>query len=259
MKKEYEQQYHCLEEEHWWFQSRRQLVRHLVMTGTARRDARILEIGCSGGPLMQQLQREGYQHITGIDISSEAIALCKQRNLRDVHVMDAQRPAFPDEHFDLLTASDVLEHLADQELAVHEWWRVLKPGGQVIIFVPAFRFLWSEHDTANHHFRRYRRRELVELLDAHHFAVERSSYWNFLLFFPIALVRLVQKVFPPRRHAQSRGDLFKPPEVINGLLAWLLRCENRLMRWGVDFPFGVSAMVVGRKRTGGEGTPARCP
>jgi SAM-dependent methyltransferase len=203
-------------------------------------------MGCSGGPLIQQLHADGYRRVTGIDISPAAIALCRQRDLVDTYVMDAQKLSFPDGRFDVITASDVLEHLADAPGAIREWRRLLKPGGVLIVFVPAFQFLWSEHDEANKHYRRYRRAELRQLLAANALVVERSSYWNSLLFFPVALVRLLKRCLPQKR-ASDEGDLFVVPKVINRMLTWLLRRENGWLRRGGNFPFGVSVLAVARK------------
>jgi len=247
MKKEFEAQYHLLEENHWWFLGRRHLVRQLVLRSNSNRDCRILEIGCSGGPLIQQLQADGYNFITGIDISAEGIELSRERGLKDVHVMDAQKLAFDDESFDVIAASDVLEHLADAPRALREWQRLLRPGGVLIVFVPAFMFLWSEHDEANKHFRRYRRSELSGLLAANGFAVERSSYWNFFLFFPVALVRLLKRWMPVSKKQEAHGDLNKPPDFLNRFLFALLRFENRQICRGIDLPWGVSTMAIARK------------
>lgn len=245
VKKEYEEQYHRLEENHWWIQARRSMVRALVLQANPDRACRILEIGCSGGPMMEQLRKDGYGHVTGIDISADGIEICHQRGLTNAHVMDAQKLTFPDESFQLITASDVLEHLPDAPQAIREWWRVLKPGGSVIVFVPAFQFLWSEHDEINKHFRRYRRAELRQLLADHGFTVTRSSYWNFLLFGPVSVIRLVKRILPqPRDH---RSDIRPTPSLFNSLLAWLMRCENSLLLRGINYPFGVSVMTIGRK------------
>jgi 2-polyprenyl-3-methyl-5-hydroxy-6-metoxy-1,4-benzoquinol methylase len=245
VKKEYEDQYHRLEEKHWWFQGRRHLVRGLVLQAHPDRAGRILELGCAGGPLIHQLHADGYPHVTGIDISAEAIAVCRQRGLTDTHVMDAQKLAFPDESFDVLTASDVLEHLADAPRAVCEWRRVLKPEGVLIVFVPAFQFQWSEHDRINQHFKRYRRPELRRLLADNGFQVVRSSYWNFLLFWPVALIRLIRRLRP--KDEAFAGDIRPAPALLNRALTRLLRCENALLLRGLNFPVGVSVMAVGRK------------
>ncbi|MEO6182949.1 MAG: class I SAM-dependent methyltransferase [Verrucomicrobiota bacterium] len=247
MKKEYEAQYHLLEENHWWFLGRRHLLRELVLKSNANRSCRVLEIGCSGGPLIQQLHGDGYACVAGIDISGEAIALSRQRGLEGVQVMDAQKLAFPDENFDVITASDVLEHVENAPQALSEWFRVLRPGGTLIVFVPAFMFLWTKHDDANKHFHRYRKAELNRLLVDGGFMVRRSCYWNFFLFFPVAAVRLLKKFLPVAGKVEH-GDLNEPPELLNRFLFALLRWENRIFCLGVNWPWGVSVMALAQKR-----------
>jgi SAM-dependent methyltransferase len=245
VKREYEEQYHRLEEKHWWFQGRRHLVRALVLRANPDRACRILEIGCSGGPLIQQLRSDGYRNLTGIDISPDGIKLCRQRGFTDTHVMDAQKLSFADESFDVLTASDVLEHLADAPQAVREWKRVLKPDGTLIVFVPAFQFHWSEHDEVNRHAKRYCRSDLRQLLADNGFMLVRSSYWNFMLFWPVTLVRLIRRLFPKRE--SFTGDIRPTPALLNRVLILLLRGENFLLLRGLDFPVGVSVMALARK------------
>ena len=247
MKREYEELYHRLETRQWWFRTRREIVRDLVLETHPDRTGRILEIGCSGGLLMEQLRADGYRQVTGIDLSADAVDLCRRKGIPDAHVMDAQQPAFADAQFEVITASDVLEHLADEAGALREWFRILKPGGVLIVFVPAFQLLWSEHDEANKHFRRYRRAELRDRLAAQGFRVERASYWNVALFPAVALVRLARRARPHNERAAQEGDLFEPPRLVNMTLTGLLRIENWVMRRGVNFPFGVSAMAVARK------------
>src|SRR5215831_16042722 len=123
MQKAYEETYHRIESGHWWFVGRRDMVRALVAQEHLDSSSRILEMGCSGGLLMKEFQNQGLKHVTGIDISSDAIDLCRSAGL-DAHVMDAQQLDLPDGSFDVVTASDVLEHLADEQKAVQEWKRV---------------------------------------------------------------------------------------------------------------------------------------
>ncbi len=250
MDQDYEAKYHVLEDRHWWFRARRDLVMSLVNHYSPKRSSRILEIGCSSGALMRRLAAQGYQSVMGIDVSEQAVAECERRGLGNARLMDAQKLDFPDLSFDTLTASDVLEHLEDDARALREWHRVLKPGGVVIIFVPAFAGLWSEHDVANHHFRRYELNDLVEKARAAGFVLERRAYWNIALFLPIAVVRRVRKFLPKRETPGTPdSDLFPPPALLNWLLYNVLRGENAVFRRGWNFPFGVSAMVVGRKAT----------
>ena len=247
MQDQFEATYHAVEERHWWFVGRRALVRQLVRGAAASRSARILEIGCSGGPLLRQLRSDGYEDLTGIDISEDAIALCKKRGVPNVHVMDAQHLAYPDSSFDLITASDVLEHVADAPQALREWHRTLRPGGVLLVFVPAFMFLWSEHDVANLHQHRYRASELSAMLQAAGFRVARRGYWNFLLFAPAALVRLVKTRLQKPGAAAAQGDLKATSYPLNMLLQLVLKLENRMLLAGLDFPWGISAWAVARK------------
>jgi SAM-dependent methyltransferase len=244
----YEEHYHRVESVHWWFVARRRHVRDLVLAGNPDRKCSILEAGCSAGPLMQDLRRDGYSNLTGIDISREAIDMARASGL-DAHIMDAQKLLFPDESFDVLTASDVLEHLADERAALLEWRRVLRPNGLLIVFVPAFMFLWTEHDLANKHHRRYQRSQLLSALVDAGFRVERSSFWNALLFPPVAAVRGLKRALrrsPPPETIES-GDMFLPPAFVNRALLTLLRFEDRLFDLGVNWPLGVSVMALARK------------
>jgi SAM-dependent methyltransferase len=250
MKKEFEDQYHAVEAKHWWFRGRREVVSDLVVQTNSDRSCRVLEVGCSAGLLLDELRVLGYGNLTGVDISGEAIELCRARGLSDTHVMDAQRLQFADAAYDLVVASDVLEHLPNAEQAIKEWSRVLRPGGKLIVFVPAFMFLWSEHDEANKHFMRYSRSGLTQLLAGNGFVVERSSYWNSLLLFPISVVRLLRRhlsIFPA---SESRGDLRLPAGWLNRSLLTLLYWENRGLRSGLNWPLGVSVMSICTKAIG---------
>lgn len=248
MQVQYEALYHQLEENHWWFRGRRASVFDQLRQLNLPRTAAILEIGCSGGPLQQQLRAAGYQHLTGIDISAAAIALAHQRLIPNVSVMDGTRLTFPDACFDVVVASDVLEHIEDEQQALREWHRVLRPGGQLLVYVPAWSQLWSEHDVVNHHFRRYTAVSLRRALAASELQIVRTSYWNFALFFPTLLVRQLQRLRGPDRAKASprTGDLVALPASVNRSLTWLLRAENHLLRY-LNLPVGVSVFALARK------------
>lgn len=244
----YEQQYHQLEEAHWWFAGRRDAIRKLIRSLHIPTTADILEIGCSGGPLQQLLLSDGYTQLTGIDISEKAIALAQTRGLVNVSVMDGAHLAFPDNSFDLLLASDVLEHIADEQQAAREWCRVLRPGGRMLVFVPAFQLLWTRHDEVNHHFRRYTGAHLRHVLRQAGLELERTSYWNSALFFPATAIRLLQRL-PAVRSASAvshTGDLKQLPRWLNSLLSNLLKTENSLLQH-MSLPVGVSVFAVARK------------
>jgi SAM-dependent methyltransferase len=247
MKPDYEELYHRIEDQHWWHVSRRHIVRDLVRQVNADHCCDVLEIGCSGGILLRQLHNDGYTRVTGIDISADAIARCAYNGLTNVYEMDARQPHFAAESFDVIIASDVLEHIADTAESLRAWHRLLRPFGVLIVFVPAFQFLWSIHDIVNNHEKRYTLRELTSLLIDAGFHVERRGYWNFAAFLPVLAVRLALKLLRVSRDSAAHDGMAIPPKFLNILLAGLMRFENRLICAGVRWPWGVSAMAIGRK------------
>jgi SAM-dependent methyltransferase len=243
----YERNYQLLEDSHWWTRARRDFVVRLVAQRLrVPRDAAVLDLGCSGGPLLHQLSLAGYQNLEGLDISVAAVALARSRGLT-VHQGDASAPDLPRASFDLLIASDVLEHLADDRAALERWHALLKRGGRLVVLVPAFAWLWSEHDELNRHHRRYRRSQLTRLLRATGFEVSASSYWNGLLLAPAAVLRVGRRLLP-RAVAAPRATLEAVPRPVDAALYRLLRAESSLLLWGVPFPAGLSAWAVARRR-----------
>lgn len=244
MNTQYETLYHQLEEQHWWFQARRDIVFSQIQGLNLPKEASILEIGCSGGPLQQRLRATGYQAVSGIDISETAIALAQQRGIPNVSVMDGSQLAFADSSFDLVVASDVLEHIQDETRALQEWQRVLKPNGKLLVYVPAHPSLWSRHDVANHHFRRYTSGTLRHALAATGYTLLRQSYWNFWLFFPTWLLRRWQR--PTNNPAGLSSDLISLPAFANQALLRLVKAENKwLSRF--NLPTGVSVFALASK------------
>jgi len=249
MERSYEEKYHRLEEAHWWFRARRELIAAMIRKASLPKFAGILEIGCSGGPLMIHLREQGYTDIHGIDISSHAIDLAKSRGVANVQVMDAAKLDFPDQRFDLATASDVLEHIEDDSGALQHWHRVLRPEGRVIIFVPAFQSLFGGHDIVNHHFRRYRASQLAAKMRAAGFDVIRTGYWNFGLFFPVGGMRLLARMLPKRKDGKLPSDqLVEVNPFVNISLLTMLRMENAATKAGLNWPVGVSTYAIGVRR-----------
>ncbi len=244
MELSYASKYHRLEEDHWWFSARRDMIYKLIKN--YHRDSEILEIGCSGGPLIKFLKGQGFNNIQGIDINEAAIEICKQKGINNVRVADARKTGFKDQQFDIVIASDVLEHIKDEAEAASEWRRILKPGGKLFIFVPAFKFLWSKHDEVNCHYRRYTKSALINVLGGYGFKINRSSYWNICLFLPVAIIRILQRVFAMK--TRKTGDqLQETNPVINKIFGYLLRFENKLLASGINYPFGISVFAVAER------------
>lgn len=242
--KTYQEDVQRLEDTHWWFLSRRDCIIRLIRKLNTEKDSEILEVGCSGGPLQRLLDELGYKNVLGIDNDEQSIEVGRRRGITNIRVMDGTSMEYEDNSFDLLIASDVLEHIEDDGAALKEWNRILKPGGKAIIFVPAFRFLWSEHDEVIGHYRRYTRKELNEKLKANGFKILNSSYWIFLLFFPVALIRGIKNLLIKKQNAR-KNDLETPVNpVLNSFLTSLLYFENWFIEKGIRYPAGVSVFSV---------------
>jgi 2-polyprenyl-3-methyl-5-hydroxy-6-metoxy-1,4-benzoquinol methylase len=246
MEKAFEQQYHELERTHWWFKGRRAYIRQLLKKEP--KDAQILDIGCSSGILIEELIEDGFnaEHIYGIDISENAIANAEENGLERCYLMDAQNIEL-NRKFDLLIASDCLEHLEKDEQALKQWFDLLNEGGKLYVFVPAYMMLWSQHDVVNMHYRRYTRKELKQKLKAVGFELQKASYWNFFLFPLVLMTRMLQRLFKPKAKAEE-GDLKAPSNFVNTIFLGLIQVENALLK-GVSFPFGVSTFCVVKKNT----------
>lgn len=242
MEEIFEKKYHELEENHFWFKARRKYI--LQILKSSPRDSKILDIGCSSGVLLNDLIEIGFkkENLYGIDISEKAIYNCKQNGIKNSFVMDAQEINLP-EKFDIIIASDCLEHIQNDEKAISNWYSILKKNGVALIFVPAFMFLWSNHDEANMHFRRYSKRQLTEVLNKSAFEINKSSYWNFFLFFPIILVRIYTNLSKSKK---TNGNLNTPP-AFNNLFFNLLRFENKILNY-INFPIGVSTYCIVTKK-----------
>ena len=186
----------------------------------------------------------------GVDIDEEAIGFCRERGLQDVRIGEAANLPFGDGSFDLVTALDVVEHLDDDVAAFREMKRVLRPGGQILVTVPAHRFLWGDQDEVNMHKRRYAARDLRDRLAESGFDVVRLSYMNAVLFAPIAAVRLARRLeHRLRPRIQPRSDFRYPaPRPVNFLLAAVFGAEGPILR-RVNIPFGVSILALAQKKT----------
>lgn len=242
MEKNFEKKYHEIEKSHFWFRSRRRYIRNLLRNSS--RNARILDIGCSSGILLDELREDGFytENLFGVDISKTAIENCKQHDLPNTFVMNGQCISL-NEKFDIIIASDCLEHIEDDVLALENWYKLLNPNGTIYIFVPAFMSLWSNHDKVNMHFRRYTLKDLKAKIEMANFEIDKSSYWNFFLFLPVYLMRRIKNLITSENDAGDLDEL----HAANTLLYLLLNTENKLLRW-ISFPFGISAFCIASKK-----------
>jgi SAM-dependent methyltransferase len=246
MDPDYENQRRRLEADYWLFRARRELVLSLIESYRLEKTARILDLGCGGGYLVEFLGEIGFADIYGIDLSGETVRQCRERGALRILPGDCSRTPFGGDGFDAIIAADVLEHLEKPVEALQEWRRILRAEGRLFITVPAFSFLWSRHDEVCHHYRRYTRFALRASLEEADFEVERISFWNTALFFPVCLIRMAQKLFR-NRVGEPGKQLFEPRPWINAILYQLLSAENKILG-RVNLPVGISICAVARKR-----------
>lgn len=244
MDKDFEKTYHDVETNHWWFKSRRAYLLDLI--NKLPRNSKVLDIGCSSGVFLKELKEMGFdeKNLFGIDISEVAIENAKQNGLENTFVMDAQNITL-DEKFDVIIASDCLEHLKEDEKALKNWYELLNKNGVAFIFVPAFMSLWSYHDEYNMHYRRYTNSELKSKLEKEGFEIQKSSYWNFFLCIPVYIFRKIASLSKAKKPESS--DITVGNSFINAMLYQLIVFENKLLKI-LNFPFGVSTFCVVRKK-----------
>jgi SAM-dependent methyltransferase len=205
---------------------------------------RILDVGCGTGYNISYLREHGFNEVVGLDFSQTALAFCRQRNIGNVVCGDATLPPFSDNVFDMILALDIVEHLEDDQKALLAWYRLLKPGGSLLIFTPAFPLLWSLQDEVGHHFRRYRESELRHKQEAAGFHIARISYANFFLFPLVWAGRTAFRWWGNSDKVVSEADLH--PTWTNGILKCIFAAERPLLRY-IRFPFGVSLISLATK------------
>jgi SAM-dependent methyltransferase len=230
------------DERHWWYRGRLRIVIQEVERLGLPPQAQILDAGCGSGRVLGHLARFG--EVAGVDISPLAVRAARERGHEEVLEANIERLPFPSGSFDLVTCLDVIEHTRDDVAVLRELRRVTRPGGRVLLTVPAYPALWSVHDEINHHHRRYLRRELRRVAQTAGLVLERDTHFNALLLPPAAVVRLAGRLRLRRRRATGRSDLSIGPQVINPVLELPLRLEAALLRRGVSLPLGLSVAAT---------------
>ena len=242
MESKFEIEYRLYEKNWWWFVGRRNLLTKLLKD--IKLDTKVLDIGCGSGENTKILKNINQYY--GIDISKNALNDAHTKEVNNLCLGTANALPFRSNSFGLVLFLDVLEHLDNEETAIQEVCRVLTKDGTCIVSVPAFRFLWSGHDVVNQHMKRYTKSELRGILVSNKFVIKRITYWNFLLFFPLALIRVIKKVVCSQQQPKSHFRIL--PNCINKLLVSILSIENALILHGINLPVGISVVCICKKK-----------
>jgi SAM-dependent methyltransferase len=224
-----------IEERHWWFRGRRAVIGALLERGSAGAGGRFLDIGCGTGRNLAEFARG--DTAVGVEFSEAAVELARGRGL-DCRQGDAETLPFEDASFDVVSAFDVLEHLRDDRAALREARRVAAPGAVLVATVPAYQWLWSQHDETHNHYRRYTRPQLVAAAESVGWRTSFATYFNSVLLPAIALVRVF------RRNSAAQSDYSLTDGNLDRLLALPMESEARLIARGLRLPAGVSVGAV---------------
>ncbi len=234
----YGQMFSC-ENNHWWFLAKREIVLYFVSKILEnKKQPKICDIGCGTGALLQELNRFGIA--LGMDSSEDAIEFCSKKGITNV-----KKGKLPDDipfeknFFDLILLLDVLEHIDDEETVLKSCKQLLKPGGSIIITVPAYKLLWTKRDDFHHHKRRYTKHQLIKAVKDSGLSITKISYYNTLLF-PLALLaRISTKLLK----TEKDPDLILPASPINRTMRFIFASEKYFLKY-FNFPFGLSLVSI---------------
>jgi SAM-dependent methyltransferase len=236
----------AVEHRHWWYDGMRAVSAALIAGAYgAHPRLDILDAGCGSAGNAALLCH--YGRVVGVDLSMVALRHGQHNLPGSLACAKVTALPFDDARFDLVTSFDVLYHVQvhSELMALGEVWRVLRPGGRLLIRLPAFELLLSRHDRAVHTRRRYRLGELRALLNAANFVVERATYVNSLLFWPRLLQQGLTRVLPLLEHPRSDLELSSGP--LNALLRLPLAAEARWLARGGGFLIGTSVVCLAQK------------
>lgn len=231
-----------VERSHWWYVGRRALFGRMIADLGISRESRVLDIGSSTGTNLQMLADLGFANVKGLDPNETAKAFCAQKGLTNVVKGDAQDLPFEDNSMDLILATDVMEHVDHDDAAMDEAFRVLRPGGYILLTVPAFPGLWGIQDEISQHKRRYMKKNFRSLVRGSGFEICKDFYFNYLLFVPIFLARKFLIKFRP----EIRAEFDINSKLINGILGAIFSLDISTAAT-VRPPFGVSYLVLARR------------
>jgi len=232
----------ALEATHWWFRGRRRLFAALIRRKGVPAEARVLDLGTGCGSNLRMLQDLGMRRVIGIDRSQDAAGFASEKVFAPVAVGDARKLPFGRAAFDLVLATDVIEHVEDDVAALKEVLAVLRPGGAVLITVPAFPSLWGKQDEIAHHCRRYRRPGLRAAVAGAGLVVEESFHFNFVLFPLIWAARMLLRPFAARYENENNLTPGALNTLLDAVFAFDVSASLRLRP-----PFGVSLCVWASK------------
>ena len=231
-----------VEDKHWWFVGRRIIMKRVIESLNLPQTTTILDVGCGTGGNLALLSEFG--NVMGVELDDIALEFACGR-----HVGKVLKGSLPDhmpfktQSFDLICILDVLEHIEDDLSSLRSLKTLLTPKGYMLLTVPAFPFLWSQHDTEHHHKRRYRAAALERLIQKAGLKIKHLTYYDTWLFPVVVISRVVRRIVPSK---QVGADVQIPNCTVNKLLQAVFGSERHLVN-RMKMPFGVSILAVLQK------------
>tara|TARA_B100002052_G_C15767985_1_gene545591 strand:+ start:81 stop:827 length:747 start_codon:yes stop_codon:yes gene_type:complete len=233
-----------LEKYHWWYVTRRSILKNICDNYIKnKKELSILEIGCGSGGNLSLLSKYGELYA----MESDDFAI---KNANSKKICEVRKGMLPDnipygKSFDIICLFDVLEHIQDDRLSLQTVNKYLNSDGKIILTVPAYMFLWSGHDIASHHKRRYTKGQIHQLLESTGFKKSYSSYFFSILFTILAPIRIIQKLLDRKI---VRHDIKRENSILNYLMIKIFSIESKLLPY-FSLPFGVSIVTIADKKS----------
>lgn len=235
-----------VESQHWWFVARRKIIESAIKKLSLSHDSSILDAGCGNGDNLSVLSK--YGNVEAMEKDEGALLKAQEREIGKVFQGELPNGIHAEirKDNDLIVLLDVLEHIDDDAGSLRALSNYVEESGKLILTVPAYQFLWTNHDVLHHHKRRYTLNKLRKLIESNGWDVNYISYFNFFLF-PLAFIdRMIKKIFS----SDKSEDLQMPANCINALFEKIFGFESRLMG-KIKFPFGLSIIVMAEKSKNG--------
>ena len=250
MKEKFSAEYHEISKWHWWYKGRRAIIFSIIEKYfNPKIHNNLLDVGCGSGEMLNDLSKFG--KIFSVEYDLKSIKLCTQNGYHNTCLSEAENLPFRDSFFSIVLMLDVLEHLDSDEVGVKEAVRVCKPGGIIVLTVPAFQFLWGNQDIVSNHKRRYCIRDIKALVDPNELSVVKASYFSFFLFPIIAVLRVSRNLlFNDYKKVETtvKSDFsFNKPGLFNNILTAIFYLEYKLIG-SLDFAVGSSIICILEKR-----------